>query len=184
MVAKALKSISFLLIGLFVAIFMIPQMSDHKTKASLGLMTPRLVVSQTLSSGKAFFHSDEFAGFGNLSNHSQGSFLSYSRRFSVIPKAQLIINTSFHSLSPSPRILEAKTIDFGLVAPRFQRLVVLAPCLDGFNIDSNSTRLGSSTKFDESVKPLVVQIRSTNLAISRLEYEDLVILGLIRVSNS
>ena len=144
-------------------------MSFHKIKTSLGLMTPRLVVDQTYSSSKAFFRSDEFAGFGNFSNHSQGSFLSYSRRFSVIPKAQFTINTSFQTLLPSPRILEAKTIDFGLVAPRFQRLLVLAPCLDGFTIEIYSTRHCCSIKFDETLKPLIVQNRSTILAISHLE---------------
>ena len=150
-------------------IFLIPQMFFHKIKTSLGLMTPRLVVSQTFSSGKSLFRPNEFAGFGNFSNHSQGSFLSYSRRFSVIPKAQFTINTSFQTYSPSPRILEAKTIDFGLVAPRFQRLSSLAPCLDGFTIEFYSTRQGCSIKVDETFKPLVVQIRSTVLAISHLE---------------
>ena len=129
MVATASKLISFLMSGLFAVIFLIPQAFPHKTEANLGLMTLRSVVSQSFSSGKALVLSNEFAGFRNFWNRSQGSFLSHSRRFLVIPKARFIINTSFKTLSPSPRILEAKTIDFGLVAPRFQRLVVLAPCL-------------------------------------------------------
>jgi hypothetical protein len=112
MVATASKLISCLMFGFLVMIFLIPQAFLHKTEANLGLMTLRSVVSQSFSSGKALVLSNEFAGFRNFWNRSQGSFLSYSRRFLVIPKAQLFISNTFETLSPSPRTLEAKTIDF------------------------------------------------------------------------
>jgi hypothetical protein len=173
MVAIALKLISFLLIGLFVTIFPIPQVSLHKTEAFLGLMTPRSVVSRSFSSGKALFRLNELAGFGNFWDRSQGSFLSYSRRFLVIPKARSIISEPFKTLSLNPRDLEAKTINFGFLAPKFRRshvyCYVLAPALDGFNIENYFAWHDCSMRYGAPIKPSFVQFRSPVLAISRLE---------------
>jgi hypothetical protein len=169
MVATASKLISFLLIGFFVMIFLIPQAFLHKTETILGLMTHRSVVSLSFSSGKALFRLNELAGFGNFCDRSQGSFLSYSRRFLTIPKARFIISKPFKTLSLNPRILEAQTIDFGFLAPQFRRFdeidYLLAPVLDGFNIENYFRRHDYSIKYGESSKPSFVSIRSPVLSI-------------------
>ena len=165
MVAKAKKSINFHLIGLFVAI-----------KARLGLMTLRSVVSLSFNSGSSLFRQNEIAGFCNFWNQPQGSFLSNSRRFLAIPKAKYLTSTSFKALSPNPRILEAQTIDFGFLAPQFRRFdeidYLLAPFLDGFNIENYFRRHDYSIKYGESSKPSFVSIRLLVLANSCLEYQN------------
>ena len=173
MVATASKLISFLMIGFCVMIFLIPHASYHKTETILGLMTHRSVVSLSFSSGKAFFRLNELAGFGNFCDRSQGSFLSYSRRFLTIPKARFIISKPFKTLSLNPRILEAKTIDFGFLVSHFRRFHeycdVLAPFLDGFNIEIYLARHDCSIRYGATSKPSFVHFRSAVLAISRLE---------------